>query len=577
MPLRLEIKKKLSARSERVKCVDFHPNEPWILASLYSGHVFIWNYVSQSMVKSIEVCDLPIRCAKFIPQKQWIICGADDMQIRVYNYNTMERLKTFEAHSDYIRSLAIHPTLPLVLSSSDDMLIKLWDWEKGWELMQTFEGHTHYVMQVEFNPKDTNVFASASLDRTVKIWGLNSPVPHFSLEGHERGVNCIGYFRGGDKPYLVSGADDHTIKVWDYQTKVCISTLEGHTNNISSVCFHPTLPIILSGSEDGTVRIWHANTYRLENTLNYGMERVWTISPLRGSNKVAIGYDDGTIMIKIGHEEPVVSMERGGKVCWAINHQIVSANVKTASDIPDGDRLPLVAKDLGDPSELYPQSLIHSPNGRLLAVCGDGKYDIVTALTLKQKSHGDALEFVWAEDAGMYATRESSSKVRVFKDFKDHKPVKLGFASEGIFGGPLLGIRSADFIDFVDWEECRIVRRIDVVPRKVFWSESGELVVLACDSSFFVLRYNKELVAKFSADVEVSEQGIEGSFDLEQEIGEKIRNGYFVGDWYEHNTQTYNRDGTSSIHSCRSHYLRSSFCLRLFVFSASSTPTPPVA
>jgi len=41
MPLRLEIKKKLSARSERVKSVDFHPNEPWILAALYSGHVFM--------------------------------------------------------------------------------------------------------------------------------------------------------------------------------------------------------------------------------------------------------------------------------------------------------------------------------------------------------------------------------------------------------------------------------------------------------------------------------------------------------------------------------------------------------
>ncbi len=32
-----------------------------------------------------------------------------------------------------------------------------------------FEGHSHYVMQVVFNPKDTNTFASASLDRTVKV------------------------------------------------------------------------------------------------------------------------------------------------------------------------------------------------------------------------------------------------------------------------------------------------------------------------------------------------------------------------------------------------------------------------
>ena len=81
----------------------------------------------------------------------------------------MDKIKTFEAHTDYIRCVAVHPTLPYVLSSSDDMLIKLWDWDKGWICTQIFEGHSHYVMQVTFNPKDTNTFASASLDRTIKV------------------------------------------------------------------------------------------------------------------------------------------------------------------------------------------------------------------------------------------------------------------------------------------------------------------------------------------------------------------------------------------------------------------------
>ena len=51
----------------------------------------------------------------------------------------------------------------------DDMLIKLWDWDKKWTCTQVFEGHTHYVMQIVINPKDNNTFASASLDRTVKV------------------------------------------------------------------------------------------------------------------------------------------------------------------------------------------------------------------------------------------------------------------------------------------------------------------------------------------------------------------------------------------------------------------------
>lgn len=35
------------ARSERVKCVDVHPNEPWILSCQYNGQVLIWNYETQ--------------------------------------------------------------------------------------------------------------------------------------------------------------------------------------------------------------------------------------------------------------------------------------------------------------------------------------------------------------------------------------------------------------------------------------------------------------------------------------------------------------------------------------------------
>lgn len=42
-PLRLDIKRKLYQRTDRVKCVDLHPTEPWMLTALYSGHVMIWN------------------------------------------------------------------------------------------------------------------------------------------------------------------------------------------------------------------------------------------------------------------------------------------------------------------------------------------------------------------------------------------------------------------------------------------------------------------------------------------------------------------------------------------------------
>jgi coatomer subunit beta' len=122
-----------------------------------------------------------VRAAKFITRKQWITTGSDDMFIRVYNYNTLEKIKTFEAHTDYIRCIVIHPTQPYLLSSSDDMLIKLWDWEKNWTNTQVFEGHSHYVMMLAINPKDTNTFASASLDRTIKVSHRRITIKELSL------------------------------------------------------------------------------------------------------------------------------------------------------------------------------------------------------------------------------------------------------------------------------------------------------------------------------------------------------------------------------------------------------------
>lgn len=47
LPIFHLIQRKLLSRSERVKSVDFHPTETWVLASLYNGKVLIWNYETQ--------------------------------------------------------------------------------------------------------------------------------------------------------------------------------------------------------------------------------------------------------------------------------------------------------------------------------------------------------------------------------------------------------------------------------------------------------------------------------------------------------------------------------------------------
>ena len=128
------------------------------------------------------------------------------------------------------------------------------------------------------------------------------------------------------------------------------------------------------------------------------------------------------------------------------------------------------------------------------------RYVIYTALAWRNKAFGAATEFVWAADAGEYAIRDGTSKVRTFRNFAEHKSFRPPFAAEGIFGGALLGVRSTDSVTFYDWETLRVVRRIDECPRGVYWSEAGDLVAVCCEGSFYVLRLDQDAVAGYLAE-----------------------------------------------------------------------------
>ena len=68
----------------RFTCLDRHEtckvlkiNKHVINYIFSSGHLNIWNYETQSLVKTIEATtnDLPIRTAKFVERKSWVVCG----------------------------------------------------------------------------------------------------------------------------------------------------------------------------------------------------------------------------------------------------------------------------------------------------------------------------------------------------------------------------------------------------------------------------------------------------------------------------------------------------------------------
>ncbi|KAK0491647.1 coatomer protein [Armillaria novae-zelandiae] len=542
-----EVTKKQLHRSERVKGIDFHPTEPWLLTGLYNGTVNIYNHETGALVKTFEVAEVPVRCVKFIARKNWFVAGSDDFQLRVYNYNTHEKVAAFEAHPDYIRCLTVHPTASIVLTGSDDMTIKAWDWDKSWKNIQVYEGHTHYIMNLAFNPKDSNTFASACLDRTVKMWSIGSPTANFTMDAHDKGVNYVDFYPGADKPYLVTTGDDKTVKVWDYLSKSCVQTMEGHTNNVSFAIFHPNLPIIVSGSEDGTVKMWNSGTYRLENTLGYAMERAWCIALRKDANEIGVGFDEGAVVIKLGRDEPTFSMDPSGKLIFTRNQQVLSGNVQMiqqddTSPASDGARLPISLKEIGS-SEIFATSLIHSPNGRFVTVVGDGEYITYTALAWRNKSFGNGVSFAWAPDSNTYAVLENRVKLRIYKNFRERGGVGMkgvgSWSMDGIHGGTLLGARGSGFVMFWDWESGEIVRRIDVEAQNIYWSGTGSLVAITAADSFYILRFDRDAYnAKIEEGAEISDEGVEEAFEVVADVQEGVRTAKWVGDCFIYTTST---------------------------------------
>lgn len=72
---------------------------------------------------------------------------------------------------------------------------------------------------------------------------------------------------------------------------------------------------------------------------------------------------------------------------------------------------------------------------------------------------------------------------------------------------------------FYDWETQELVRRIEISPKSVFWSENGELVCISTEDSYFILKYNESAVnAAKETKEDLTEDGYEDAFDVGKSI-----------------------------------------------------------
>ncbi|RLN07547.1 hypothetical protein C2845_PM11G18160 [Panicum miliaceum] len=271
---------------ERVRSIDVHPMETWVLAGHDCGHVSIWNYQTQEMVMVFNIIeeDCEYGCGisrvQFIAEEQWFAAGDYGGWVHVCAYNIRDKhvavVHKFQAHIDErISALARHPTKSLLMTSSttDFSSIKLWDWGQGWVCTQEFDGLKGGVHILTFNPRETSTFVCASRsskETEFKVWDIHCSDKKFSIFEEKSSCPSCSFYTNSYQHFMVTSGQRgrrSCAVIRNTQTGELVHQLAVYGWSIFDLACHPTLPILATTITDFRediyqICLWDARTYR---------------------------------------------------------------------------------------------------------------------------------------------------------------------------------------------------------------------------------------------------------------------------------------------------------------------------
>jgi WD40 repeat protein len=280
------------------------PNQ--LITVSWDNQIRVWNAKTGTVIKALEDCHSGwINCVAMCHDGT-IVTGGDEKAIKHWDLETGKCIKVIrDAHRYALHSLA-HLRDGRLASGGYEML-NVWDLKTGFRQL-TLGGHKDVIRAIL--QLQNNQVATASSDKSIRIWDLSSSIYYFPaanisasrckkvLKEHTNGVFCLAQLGNG---ILASGSEDRTIRLWDLKAEVgkeCVRVLTGHKGSVFALCLLSDGATLISGGSDHSVRMWDTftgNCLRVFEDLH--SNDVSSLSLLSDGSTIASGSWDGTVRL----------------------------------------------------------------------------------------------------------------------------------------------------------------------------------------------------------------------------------------------------------------------------------------